>query len=163
MIRRRCALPAAASSRPPLLGGRSRGGMTLLEVLIATAILAVSFAALGRRGFVAIHAAESARKQLEGTLIARHVLDAIQSGSLAPATSQTVWRDATEWHWWTTRRPGPESGLTTLQVFVRHESDRPDEPTISLSQLIRDSLLTHAPAETASAIDNRYHSTSFGQ
>ncbi len=120
----------------------SRSGITLLEVLIATAILAVSLAALGRRGFVAIHAAENGRKQLEGTLIARHVLDAIQAGTLAPSSVETAWTDATEWRWWTTRKPGPEAGLTILEVLVRHEADRPGEPQVALTQLVRNNVMS---------------------
>lgn len=150
MARSRCSPPSPGRLRRRSRNRGLRNGITLLEVLIATAILAVSLAALGRRGFVAIHAAESGQKQLEGTLIARHVLDAIQAGSLVPTPSETIWQDGTEWRWWTTRRPGPETGLTILEVFVRHEADRSDEPQVVLTQLVRDTVLSRPSTRATS-------------
>jgi len=117
--------------------------MTLLEVLIATALLAVSLAALGRRGFVAIQAAQKGERQSAGACIAREALDGLLSGSLAAPSRETAWPDQPDWVWWIETKPGPESGLVALSVHVRPTGDPPGTPLLTLSQLVRRTALPH--------------------
>lgn len=111
--------------------------MTLLEVLIATAILAVSLMALGRRGFVAIQAAQKGERQAAGAEIAREALDGLLAGTLAPPARETGWPDQPEWVWWIDIAPAEQEGLVRLSVHVRSASEPVGTPLLSLSQLVR--------------------------
>lgn len=114
-----------------------RGGMTLVEVLIATAILAVSLMALGRRGFVAIQAAQKGERQAAGAGIAREALDGLLAGTLAPPARETTWADQPEWVWWIEVKPSEQEGLVRLSVHVRSANEPAGTPLLSLSQLVR--------------------------
>jgi len=125
-------------SRPTQTASRSRRrGVTLLEVLLATAIMAIALTALGRRGFVAIRAAEKSRQQAEAVLIARSALDGLLAHTLRPAATETRWSDTSEWLWWSETTPSETAGLVTLRVHVREPSDSPRVPTLTLAQLVR--------------------------
>lgn len=128
-----------ASSRPGRAAFRRsrRQGITLLEVLLATAILAISLTALGRRGFVAIRAAEKSRQQAEAVLVARSALDGVLAHTLRPAATETRWSDVNEWVWWSETTPSETPGLVTLRVHVREQSASPRIPILTLAQLVR--------------------------
>lgn len=115
----------------------TRTGITLLEVLLATAIMAIALTALGQRGFVAIRAAERSRQQAEGILVARSALDGLLAHTLRPAATETRWSETSEWLWWSETAPSETAGLITLRVHVREQSDLPRVPTLTLAQLVR--------------------------
>jgi general secretion pathway protein I len=129
-------------SAPPIADRRShlrprRVGITLLEVLIATAILAVSLTALGQRGFVAIQAATRAQQQSAAMVIARQAMDGVLSGVIPEPQREAAWPSNPEWVWRMDLGDVTEPGLRRLTIHVRQATDRPEESTVTLTQLQR--------------------------
>jgi type II secretory pathway pseudopilin PulG len=113
--------------------------MTLLEVMLATAILAMSMAALGQLTFNGVDAALRTKMESEAAIRCRSVINEILSGSLTP-THQTEqhFRDTSDWTWSVSVRPDTIRTMTLMTVTVRHASN-PDG-TFTIHRLVRPAL-----------------------
>ena len=119
-------IPRAAVSR--------RAGFTLLEIVLAIGILAMSFAAIYRLMSTGAQASLSARLQTEAMLRCESRIAEIVSGSVAANSSpENVFTDDAAWSWQTVVTQQPEiqtgerdsispDGIAELSVTVRRRN-----------------------------------------
>ena len=117
--------------------GRSvRAGVTLLEVLLATVILATSLAALGQMISNGVMAGVRCEQQAEAAVRCQSKLDELLAG-VEPLTpvSAASFSDDPSWTWTLEVAPFQER-LSCVTVAVQHESAR-QSSDFQLTRLIR--------------------------
>ena len=114
----------------------ARCGITLLEVILATAILAMSMAALGQLTFNGVDAALRTKMESEAAIRCRSVINEILAGSLtATHESERHFRDTTDWTWSVSVRSESIRTMTLLTVTVRHATNA--DGTFTIHRLVR--------------------------
>lgn len=118
------------------LSSDARYGITLLEVMLAIAILAMSMSALGQLTFNGVDAALRTKMESEAAIRCRSVINEILAGSLTPIQeSERHFRDTSDWTWSVSVRRNTIRTMTLLTVTVRHVSN-PDG-TFTIYRLVR--------------------------
>ena len=128
-----------------------RHGTTLLEVLLASVILAVALAALTQQSFVAAQAARRTELETQASvrcssrlnelLASRRKLNGPQSG---------VCEDDASWHWEVDWDPTQFPDTHRITVRVWQEGPNRRLTTLSLTR-----LMTHSDAKTRPGIQRR--------
>lgn len=119
-------------------------GFTLLEVLIALAIIAIGFAALFRASIASIHEARLLKEKTIKHWVAMQGISMIQLGLVAlpsttPATEKTVMLNQT-WYWRTTVQPTAIPAVDLLKVTVSLNPEGPfTDPLYAFRYLPHDS------------------------
>lgn len=114
----------------PLPGARRRGrGFSLLEVLIALAVLALALFALSRSAALAIDATRHREEVLLASLVAQNVLAEIRLGPGVPAQGEREGRQrqgAREFHWRASISDSELPGIRRIDVAVAMDPRRQD-------------------------------------
>lgn len=106
--------------------GTARGGLSLLEVLLALSILGVSFFAIGELMRVGARSAERARDETIAQLLGESIMSQVSSGMLpleAVATAQV--EDPAyqaEWSYSINIQQIDQQGLTAVSVVVQQDA-----------------------------------------
>jgi len=105
---------------------RCRGGFTLLEVLVALAVVAVALAALARAGSQAIDTQAALEERTLALWVADNVLAEMRlEAGLSPGRRQGQARlGERDWHWDALIQPAPGGGLLRIDVAVYAERSR---------------------------------------
>jgi type II secretory pathway pseudopilin PulG len=116
---------------------RSRRGLTLLEALVAVAILGASMAALGVLIGIGSRAAEQAREGTTAQILAESVMSEVTAGSLpAESIGPLPYDEEGVWFYTVEVLPVQTVPLPLLEVHVLVEQGFPQGPPISY-QLVR--------------------------
>lgn len=138
--------PVSGSRRFPQ---HNRPGLTLLEVIIATAILAGALVTLGEVIRLASRSATETQVWTRAELLAASKLAEIAAG-ITPldATNQTPFPDNPGWVYSITVAPTDEADLVAVQVTVEQKPVAGQEPmSYSLVRWMADSNLTTGESE----------------
>ncbi len=105
--------------------GCRRSGLSLLEVVLAVAILAGALAALGHQASVGVNAALRSELSTEAALICQSRMDFLQVEGLRrlPVVEQPV-DGRKDWRWSAELMPSEFEGLHLLRVSVHKASGR---------------------------------------
>lgn len=115
---------ATGSDRLTSSGGR-RVGLSLLEVVLAVAILTGALAAIGHQASVGINAALRSELSTEAALRCQAQLELLQAGGLRrlPVTDQVL-PGRNDWRWSAELLPSDFEGLQLLRVSVHRVGGR---------------------------------------
>lgn len=133
----------------------ARPALSLMEVILALAIMMMSLVAIGRLVDVGIDRSLDAQFQTRATLLAESKLAEVEAGVIPIQTgSSGVFDDAPDWSWAVESQPGEVANLYQVTVRVyRTSNDRPVQ--VELHQLLLDPTLigssAQAEAPTATA------------
>lgn len=107
--------------------GACAPGFTLLEVLVALAVVAVALAALARAGSQAIEAQRSLEERTLALWVADNVLAEMRlEANLSPGRRQGQARQGgRDWFWDALIQPTPGDELLRIDVAVHAERTRP--------------------------------------
>ena len=110
-------LPVIAQQR---LSGSSRRGLTLLEILLASVILATALAVIGQQNAVGVRAAIRMQLETEAALHCQTLLNQLTStnGLKGNITDQPIPR-SDGWIWSATVAKAPFDGMQSITVAVR--------------------------------------------
>lgn len=121
---------------------RSRAGFTLLEVLLATVILAGALAALSQLSTNAVTAGLRIEEETLAALRCQTKLDEILAANLKFVSGQsTEFVDDPGWSWTVTLDDGPAETLAVLTVSVQRSTRRRATVLYTLSRLVSRSSL----------------------
>lgn len=114
------------SSRPAAATLRPTRGFTLLEVLVALAVVAIALAALARAASQAIETQGALEERSLAVWVADRVLAEIQlEATLSPGRRQGQDRLGNrDWHWDALVQPTPGGELMRIDVAVYAERSR---------------------------------------
>jgi len=101
-------------------GPRGRGGITLLEVLIALAIFLGAITVIGQIINTGSQAAIAAQQQAEAVRRCETVLAEALAGSIPMQDASGNFEDDTDWSWSVIVLDGPHVDLLSLEVTVTH-------------------------------------------
>lgn len=132
----------AANASPP------RPGLSLLEVLVALAILLFTLVAIGRLITTGGDRALEVQQLARATQLAQSKLAEVMAGVVPLTSASDTFPEDPDWHWSLDCQTGAANGLWT--VTVRVGRDRPDGSRFetSLSQMVLDPAVRGAPGNT---------------
>jgi type II secretion system protein I len=107
---------------------RSRNAFTLLEVILALAILAGAVAALGELIRTGMLNAQAARDLTRAELVAETVVSEVMAGALAPSASNTPWDEDSRWLYSVSTESASQAGLLALTVTVVRDAPPAQHP-----------------------------------
>ncbi|MDH4133538.1 MAG: type II secretion system minor pseudopilin GspI [Gammaproteobacteria bacterium] len=102
-------------------------GFTLVEVLVALAILAIALASVMNIVAQSASTAETVRNRLEALWIAQDRITLYRLGNNQPSANTTTGKltfGGREWHWRETVSASPVPNLRQIEVEVRLAEDR---------------------------------------
>jgi len=144
---------ALAANEPST--ARSRAGYTLLEVILALAILAGAVAVLGEISRLALQNAASARDLARAQLLAESKMSEIMAGIIAPDTTENTPFDTSSesldpaepgWLYSIASEATDEDGLISVKVTVTRDAPAAMHPTkFSLVRRMKDPNYTYTP------------------
>ncbi len=148
---------------------RHRTALTLLEVILAMAILAGSFATLGQLVAIGIRAAAASRDQTQVQLLAESVLSEISAGVLPVENmNQVPLESHPGWLISAVVDNAIQQGMLRVTIIVQRDSQRQRSTYYEISRWMRDPSLplptedveeTDEDSESSSATDNTTGST----
>jgi general secretion pathway protein I len=101
-----------------------RKAFTLLEVILALAILAGSVAITGELLRGGILDSQSTRDLTRGEMVAESVMSQVVTGALAPSgVSDAAYEDDTRWLYTIAVESGQQQGLLVVSVTVRRDAE----------------------------------------
>lgn len=136
---------------------RTRAGMSLIEVILAMAIMMLALVAIGKLVDVGLDRSLDAQFQTRGTLLAESKLAEVEAGVVSlQGGSGGSFEEAPEWSWSVEATPSGPANL--YQVTVRVSRSTPGRPfEVRLTQLILDPSVVgsaaQAEAPTTTATD----------
>jgi len=147
----RGASPGCAFVRPGLAprasGSPARPGLTLIEVLLALAILLLSLAAIGQLVDLGGDHGLHARFHVRGTRLAQAKLAECEAGVIdVTAGGSGTFDDEPEWSWDVTSQPETATNLYRVTVTVGRDM-RGKRFEIVLAQLVYDPQMTGSAAQ----------------
>lgn len=147
LFRQRKSFRAVAGPRQLRVGMHARAGLSLLEVVLALAILMMAMTAINGLITTGARASTNAKLQTEALLRCESLLTEIATGRVESATTdETVFVDDPAWSWQSTvesvsrfneatSQTRDIAGLSSLSVTVRRRNSTDD--VIALSTLTR--------------------------
>ena len=100
-----------------------RQGLTLFEVLLSLAVLAVSLAAIGQLVSSGMRGAVQAHLQSEAVIRCQHQLGELMATCEAiPNLSEQPFPDDSNWTWSASSSDTEENGLVSVVVTVKHSA-----------------------------------------
>lgn len=136
---------------------RARTGMTILEVIVATAIFVGGMAILGQLSRLGLAAAEANQRKTDGLLRAESKMAQISMGlePLDLGAEALPFDDNPHWTWSVASEPTEVTGLLRVSLIVEHR-DREDDETpdydFRLTRLLVDPGWGRPPASTPVAM-----------
>jgi prepilin-type N-terminal cleavage/methylation domain-containing protein len=130
---------------------RKRRGVTLLEVLVATALFAMASVVLSQLLHIGSQAAM--RAELESVAAAHCdsiMAEILATGKVPPTEGLQPIVNATPWEFGVIRQPYNVPGLTQLSVVVRHRT-LPQLGEFELSRLVQTARISDSPAASPAA------------
>ena len=124
-----------------MTGTSKRSGLTLLEVVLALAILAIAFGILAQLSGLGMRAAREARQLTRGQIYCESIMAEMTSGATAPTQTQGNVPDDPNWTFETALEPADVNGMVRLIVIVQRADDLGIESRVQLVRLIRDPAL----------------------
>ncbi|MCA9214413.1 MAG: prepilin-type N-terminal cleavage/methylation domain-containing protein [Planctomycetales bacterium] len=124
-----------------------RQGMTLLEVVLALAILAISMAFLAQLVGIGIRSSKEARMLTQGQLYAESIITEMVAGSIQAGGSSTVPNDP-NWQYQSQMTATSMDGVVQVVVTLNNVNDELGT-TITLARLMRDPSLAIPVDEAA--------------
>lgn len=110
-----------------------RQGFSLLEIVLALAVVAVAMSLLSQLVRLASRSAAASRDQTKAQLIAESVMSDLASGVMVGASSGE-WELDTTWGYEVSEAAGPTDNLSALTVVVTHNIDVPRPASFRLTQ-----------------------------
>ncbi|QDU18200.1 type IV pilus modification PilV family protein [Urbifossiella limnaea] len=127
--------------------GRARPGLTLIEVLLALAILLMSLAAIGQLVDVGSNHGTVAQFHVRGTRLAQDKLAECEAGVIdVTAGGGGTFEHEPEWSWSVDSQPETATNLYRVTVTVSRD-DRGKPFEVVLAQLIYDPAMTGSAAQ----------------
>ena len=145
----RGASPGRRFARPglaPRANNTHRPGLTLIEVLLALAILLLSLAAVGQLVDMGSDRGMDARNHVRGTRLAQAKLAECEAGVIGITGGTGSFDDEPDWTW--TVDSAPETATNLYRVTVTVSRDYRGRPfQITLAQLVYDPAMTGSAAQ----------------
>lgn len=134
-----------------------RRGLSLLEVVLALAILGVSLAVIGELIRLGTRAGEAARDDLEAQLICESIVNEIAAGATMPETLVDAPVDQLgEWLCSVESQAVDDAGLMAVRVTVRRANASPSSvPPYTLTRWIIDPSVELAAREAEKAMEEQ--------
>lgn len=126
-----------------------RQALTLLEVVLALAILAIAFGILAQLSGLGMRAAREARQMTRGQIYCESIMAEMTSGATLPSQSQGSVPDDPTWSYETALEPADVNGMVRLIVVVQRVNEVGIGSRVQLVRLIRDPDLPIPEEETA--------------
>lgn len=124
----------------------NRQGVTLLEVLVATALFAMASVVLTQLLHIGSQAATRAELESIAAVHCESILSEILASGKVPRTENLQPLDnATQWEYGVVRKPH-NPGLTQLNVMIRHRT-LPQLGQFEVSRLIQTSRIKDSPVD----------------
>lgn len=123
---------------------KDRAGLTLLEILLAAAILATALSALGQHSSTGIRAALRSELQTEAAARCQTQLNRLLIGEVwlpAGGSLERSFEDDPRWKWTATMRPFVEQELSVLSIAVFKEGPNRQLTTFQLSRIVNRSRM----------------------
>lgn len=122
---------------------RTRGGLTLLEMLLASVILVTSLAALAQHNATGTDASLRSQLETEAAIRCQSQLNRllVETPRIANSTD-TAFTDDPRWHWSARKQPSKFPGLSLLTVDVYQHGTHRNISSFSLSRLCPDDTST---------------------
>jgi len=149
---------------------RKRYGFTLLEVMLAIAILGVSLAIIGEGFRAGLANIEQAKYEVRASLVAESILSSVAAGEILPeSVGETPYTFDGNWVYSLTAEPqGDVDGLLSVSVVVHHASNPKYSVTMSrwltdpnwLAEQAANNPLNQAAATSSSSSTTGSNSTS---
>lgn len=132
------------------LRAQRRPGLSLLEVLVATAVFLMSIVSIGFLMSVASNSAMDAHIQSQAANLAQMKLAEVAIGAVAlEGQSDATFEDDPEYHYSLTAEQGGASGLYNVTVTVWRTKSNNQKVEVSLSQLVLDPSIVGSVFDTA--------------
>lgn len=125
---------------------RTRVGMSLIEVILALAIMMMALVAIGKLVDVGLDRSLDAQLQTRGTLLAESKLAEVEAGAVSLQGESGTFDEAPEWSWSVESTPSGPANL--YQVTVRVSRTTPGRPfEVAMTQLILDPTVIGSAAQ----------------
>lgn len=139
---------------------RRRPGLSLLEVVVALAILLFSVVAIGQLISIGSDRALDVQIQAQGSMLCQRKLAEVMVGAEPLATAGYAsfpdGEDLSDWQWKLDANPGTANGIWNVQVAVKYEGANNRTIEIQMGQMILDPAIRGSsqdapPASVAAA------------
>ena len=131
-------------------------GLTLLEVVLALAILAIAFGILAQLSGLGMRAAREARQLTRGQIYCESIMAEMTSGATSPSQSQGSVPQDPNWTYETALEAADVNGMVRLIVVVQRADDLGIGSRVQLVRLIRDPDLPFPEEEEADETTSSY-------
>jgi prepilin-type N-terminal cleavage/methylation domain-containing protein len=138
--------PGLAPRSNGAYGAHARPGLTLIEVLLALAILLLSLAAIGQLVDIGGNHGLQARFHVIGTRLAQAKLAECEAGVIPISGGGGTFDDEPGWSWDVSSQPETATNLYRVTATVSRD-DRGRRFEIVLSQLVYDPAMTGSAAQ----------------
>ena len=125
------------SNKLKRVSGRSRCGLSLLEVLLSVAILGVSMVAIGHLFNLGFRAASDVRIRSEANMIADATMAEIAAGAIDFKVGGGTVESQPEWEYTVTTQPSVQPGLLSVTVTVSQRQST-NNVSVSLVRFVAD-------------------------
>lgn len=134
------------------LNRKNRDAFTLLEIILAIAILGITIAIIGQGFRFGLERVKTSQNELRATLVAESILAQIAAGVLPPdAVTEAAYEDDKNWIYSVASESVGEDGLLSVKVSVRNTNDTAGKfGSVALTRWITNPDLTLAEEESQS-------------
>ena len=123
---------------------RHRGGFSLLEIVLALAIIAVAMSLLAQLVGVANRSAAAARDQTKAQLVAESIMAEFAAGVMLPSDTAAEWELDPMWSYTAVVSPEVAANVSAITVTATHNVDAIRPASFSMTQWL---FIAPEPAE----------------